>query len=80
MYVCVRVCVMRVCVCVHTHKHTLHTPQAVCGYRLVNVYSESDWVLAFLYRSSSFSRYVAGLCVCVCARATCVLCTYSMYT
>ena len=35
--------------------------QAMCGYRLVNVYSRSDWVLAFLYRSSSFSRYVAGL-------------------
>ena len=34
---------------------------SVCGFRLVNVYCESDWVLAFLYRSSSFSRYVAGL-------------------
>ena len=34
---------------------------SVCGFRLVNVYSESDWVLAFLYRSSSLSRYVAGL-------------------
>ncbi|EKX40385.1 hypothetical protein GUITHDRAFT_154173 [Guillardia theta CCMP2712] len=34
---------------------------SVCGHRLVNAYCQTDWVLSFLYRSSSFSRSVAGL-------------------
>jgi hypothetical protein len=33
----------------------------VCAHRLVNAYSRTDWVLALVYRSASFSRNVAGL-------------------
>jgi hypothetical protein len=29
--------------------------------RLVNGYSERDWMLAFVFRSSTFRRFVAGL-------------------
>ena len=33
----------------------------MCGHRLVNGYCRTDWVLALVYRSASFSRSVAGL-------------------
>jgi len=34
---------------------------SVCAHRLVNCYSETDWVLGFVYRASSTPHSVAGL-------------------
>jgi len=34
---------------------------AVCGHRLINGYTSSDWMLKLVYRSSSFKRKIAGL-------------------